>query len=134
MKQSNTIKRVIISCLAMVLVILAMVLIYNRFKPEPQKGAKEIAIEVIIPEEETQKFTLHTDAEYLRQALEEKDLIQGSDSEYGLFITEVNGRSIDSAKQEWWCITKDGASVEYGVDSIAIADGDKYEITLTVGY
>ncbi|MGF7143356.1 hypothetical protein HNQ56_001779 [Anaerotaenia torta] len=134
MKQSNTIKRVIISCLAMVLVILAMVLIYNRFKPEPQKGAKEIAIEVIIPEEEAQKFTLHTDAEYLRQALEEKDLIQGSDSEYGLFITEVNGRSADSAKQEWWCITKDGASVEYGVDSIAIADGDKYEITLTVGY
>lgn len=134
MKQNKTIQRALIACLAMVLVILAMVLVYNRFKPETQKGAKEIAIEVVIPEEETQKFTLHTDAEYLRQALEEENLIKGSESDYGLFITEVNGRTVNDTNQEWWCITKGGAQVNNGVDTLAIADGDKYEITLMVGY
>jgi hypothetical protein len=134
MKQNKTIKRALIACLAMAIVIVAMVLVYDRFKPETQKGAKEIAVEIVIPEEKTQEFTLHTDAEYLRQALEEENLIKGSESEYGLFITEVNGRTINETNQEWWCITKGGAQVNNGVDTLAIADGDKYEITLMVGY
>lgn len=134
MKQNKTIRRALVACLAMVIVILAMVFAYNQFKPQTQKGSKEIAIEIVIPGEDTQKFTLHTDAEYLRQALEEEKLIKGSESDYGLFITEVNGRSANDADQEWWCITKEGAQVNSGVDTLAIADGEKYEITLMTGY
>jgi hypothetical protein len=134
MKQNKTYFKLIIACAALAVVIISMLLVYNQFKPETNQGAKKITIEVVIPEEETEAFTLHTDAEYLRQALEEANLIKGSDGDYGLFITEVNGRISDDTKQEWWCITKDGAQVNNGVDTIAIADGDKYEITLTVGF
>jgi Na+-translocating ferredoxin:NAD+ oxidoreductase RnfG subunit len=134
MKQNKNLMKVLIGCAAFVVVIVAMLFVYNQFKPETQTGAKEVTIEVVIPEEETKEFTLHTDAEYLRQALEEENLIKGSDGEFGLFITEVNGRAVDDANQEWWCITKEGGQVNNGVDTIAIADGDQYEITLTVGY
>ncbi|HHV11736.1 MAG TPA: DUF4430 domain-containing protein [Clostridiales bacterium] len=111
-----------------------MSLVYNQFKPGTSKGSKEIVVEVVIPEEESKEFTLHTDAEFLSQALEEASLVKGSVEDYGLFITEVNGRVADEAKQEWWCITKGGEDVYTGVDLTPIADGDHYEITLTVGY
>jgi hypothetical protein len=134
MKQNKNFFKLMIACTALAVVIIAMLFVYNQFKPETKQGAKEITVEVVIPEEETEAFTLHTDAEYLRQALEEANLIKGSESEFGLFITEVNGRISDDANQEWWCITKEGAQLNNGVDTIAIADGDKYEITLTIGY
>jgi hypothetical protein len=134
MKQNKNFMKPLIACAALAVVIIAMLLVYTQFKPDTTKGAKELTIEVVIPDEETQEFTLNTDAEYLRQALEESNLIKGSESEYGLFITEVNGRVVDDTKQEWWCITKEGAQVNNGVDTIAIMDGDKYEITLTVGF
>jgi hypothetical protein len=134
MKQNKNYFKPMIAFAVLAVVIISMLLVYNQSKPETNQGAKKITIEVVIPEEETEELTLHTDAEYLRQALEEANLIKGSDSDYGLFITEVNGRISDDTKQEWWCITKDGAQINNGVDTIAITDGDKYEITLTVGF
>ncbi|NLK29330.1 MAG: DUF4430 domain-containing protein [Clostridiales bacterium] len=124
----------IIATLVLLAVIAIMALLYHQLKPEAEKGDKEITVEVIIPEEEPEEFVLDTDAEYLRQALEEANLIKGTESEYGLYITEVNNRVADSSKEEWWCITKSGEEIFYGVDEIAIADGDHYEITLTIGY
>lgn len=134
MDQNKKLKRVLIMIGALALVVAVMLLIYLNFMPEPTKGSKEIIVEVVIPDEESKDFTLNTDSEYLRQALEEASLVKGSESDYGLYITEVNGRKADDTKQEWWCITKDGAQVNNGVDTIAIADGDHYEITLMIGY
>ncbi len=116
------------------LLAIGMLVAYNSLKPETAKGSKEVFVEVVMPDAETKDFTLRTDAEYLRQALEEQDLIKGTEGDYGLFITEVNGYVANDANQEWWCITKDGEDVFTGVDETPIADGDHFEITLTVGY
>lgn len=134
MENNKNIKKYLIVFGILIAAVAVLLMVYLQFKPEPVKGAKEITVEVVVPEEMDQDFTLHTDAEYLRQALEEAALVKGSESEYGLFITEVNGRATDDKKQEWWCITKDGAQVNNGVDTIAIADGEYYEITLKTGY
>ncbi len=134
MKQNKNFFKLLITCTALIVAIIVMLLVYKQFKPQTNQGAKEITIEVVIPDEEPELFTIHTNAEYLRQALEETNLIKGSEGDYGLFITEVNGYTSDTTNQEWWCITKEGAQVNNGVDTIAIADGDKYEITLTVGF
>ena len=67
-------------------------------------------------------------------ALLSAGLIEGSESEYGLFVTKVDGIEADSANEEWWCLTKGGETVMTGVDSTPVADGDKFEFTLTVGY
>jgi hypothetical protein len=134
MEKNLNFKKYLIALIILVVAVAAMLITYLQFKPEPVVGAKELTITVIVPEETNQEFTLHTDAEYLRQALEEANLIKGNESEYGLFITEVNGHIADQTKQEWWCITKDSAQVNNGVDTIVISDGDHYEITLKTGY
>jgi len=130
-------KKLFLSMLAfcvLAVIVIGMAIVYNQFKPEGTKGSKEIVVEVVIPNEESSEFTLNTDAEFLRQALEEDNLVKGSESEYGLFITEVNGHVAEEANQEWWCITKNGELINEGVDNIAIADEEHYELTLTVGY
>jgi hypothetical protein len=134
MRQNKNLLKSLIAFGLLALVVVIMLITYFQFKPAGIKGSKEIVVEVAIPEEETKEFTLNTDVEFLRQALEEKELIKGSESEFGLFITEVDGRVVDDTKQEWWCITKDGENVFTGVDETPIADGDHFEITLTIGY
>jgi len=134
MNKNKNLLKVLLGLGVFVLLVVAMLAVYSHFKPETVKGAKEIVVEVVIPDQESKEITINTDAEYLRQALEEKNLVKGTESDYGLFIMEVNGRVADDAKQEWWCITKDGESVNTGVDLTPITDGDHYEITLTVGY
>lgn len=133
MKNKNVL-RSIIAVTALALVVIIMLFTYLHFKPETQKGSKEVVVEVVIPDEETKEFTLHTDALYLSQALEEENLIKGTKEEFGLFITEVNGRIADVNNKEWWCITKNGEDVFTGADVTPIADGEHFEITLTVGY
>ena len=66
--------------------------------------------------------------------MEQEKLIAGDESEYGLFVKTVDGRTADDAKQEWWCFTKGGETLMTGVDDTPIADKEKFEITLTVGW
>lgn len=134
MEEKNNVRRSLIAFGVLIVLAIVMLIAYFQLRPTGSTGKKEIEVEVIIPEKENEEFTLHTNAEFLRQALEEAELVKGIESEYGLFITEVNGRVADDTKQEWWCITKNKENVNYGVDEIAINDGDHYEITLTVGY
>ena len=77
---------------------------------------------------------LDTDEEYLGPALQSEGLIDGTQSEFGLYITTVDGYTADESAQEWWCLTKGGQSVNTGVDSTPIADGDAFELTLTTGW
>lgn len=101
--------------------------------PDADSTVKTITVDVIA-NGDTATFTIETDAEMLRGALEEQNLIAGDESEYGLFVKTVNGITVNDANQEWWCFTKGGESLMTGVDSTRIADGDRFEITLTIGY
>lgn len=136
-KKPNRMK-VFLATVVFLAIIAIMIFVYIRnedLKSEKaSEGSKNITVKVINPEEEPEIFNLSTDAQNLRQALDEKELIQGEDSGFGFFITEVNGRKADEAKQEWWCITKGGEEVMEGIDQIVIQDKDQYELTLTVGY
>ena len=72
-------------------------------------------------------FTISTDSENLRGALEQEGLISGDESEYGLYVTTVDGETADSSLNQWWCFTKDGEMLMTGVDDTMIADGEHYE-------
>ena len=126
-------KKLLAGVLALVLVVAALIGIYFASRPATSAADKTITATVVANGEE-EAFTIHTDEEYLRGALESIDLIAGEESEYGLFVTSVSGITADDANQEWWCFTKGGESLNTGVDSTPIADGDAFEITLTVGY
>ena len=57
---------------------------------------------------------IYTDAEYLRAALEQENLIEGTESQYGLYATSVDGEAADESKQEWWGYSVNGTFAELG--------------------
>ena len=120
----------------------------SQLKPEPRTTeesgeedasqadaeTKEITLKVVHGDGSEKEFPISTTAETLGEALEAEGLIAGEESSFGLFVTTVDGETVDDANQEWWCLTKGGEMATTGVDSTEISDGDVYELTFTVGY
>jgi hypothetical protein len=128
-KKSNN-KRILIALISFILVVGLVAGIYFLTKPAPVAGAKTITVSVVT-DDETKDFKISTDEEFLRGALEQENLISGTESEYGLFVDTVNGYKVDDSKNEWWCFKKDGVDLTTGVDDAPIADGDSFEIVLS---
>ena len=131
---SNKTKK-ILAVILLLVVAAAAVLLYLHFRPQASEGAKAIAVTVVHGDESSKEFQIHTDAETLREALEQEKLIEGTESEWGLYVLTVDGETADEATQQWWCFN-DGAGnmLETGVDSTMIQDGDSYEIVLKTGW
>ena len=70
----------------------------------------------------------------LGAVLQKEGLIEGEDSQYGLFVKAVDGYTADEGSQEWWCLTVDGETAMTGIDSTPIEEGKSYGLVLTVGY
>lgn len=126
--------KIIVAIVALIAVIAAMAGVYFVTRPDTNEGSKAIVVEVVSKDETSKDFKIKTDREYLGEALQDEKLVEGTMSEYGLFITTVDGYTADNSKQEWWCITKGGEQVNTGADTTPIADGDHFEITLKTGY
>lgn len=127
-------KRTFIAVVIAVALIAALIACYAVFAPKANAGDKDITVQVIHADGTVAEWEINTSSDNLRGALEEQSLIAGDDSGDTLFVTTVDGYTADAAREEWWCFTKGGEMMMTGVDDTMIADGDKYEITLTVGY
>ena len=122
-RNHNT-KIIIISIVALVVLATAFFAVYQLLRPKGVEGTKTFHLNVIVNNETIKSGYFRTDEEYLRQALEEEDLIKGNEGTYGLWITTVAGRTADSDKEEWWGIYKNGEMSMTGVDDTADEDGD----------
>lgn len=129
----NKNKKVLIIAAAVLLVIAAVLLIVDRNRqPQTEQGAKTISVAVIMDGETTRELTIHTDAEFLRGALEQEKLVEGTESQYGLYVTTVDGVTADDSQRQYWCFKDgNGNDLTVGVDSAPIADGDAFQIVLT---
>lgn len=97
------------------------------------EGAKTVMVEVSA-EETVVTFTIHTDADILGDALIEHELVAGEESDFGLYVTAVNGMTADyDADGVYWAFSKDGEYSMTGVDATEIADGEHYELVCTKG-
>ncbi|MEG2769932.1 MAG: DUF4430 domain-containing protein [Oscillospiraceae bacterium] len=124
-------KKILLLAVSLVLVVALCIGAYFIFIPKATQGQKNIEVCVIVADETVKTEKIKTDEEFLRGAIEKPLALKGSDSEYGMFVTEVDGIVADDAKKEWWCFSKDGEMLNTGIDSTPIADGEKYEITLS---
>ena len=117
-----------------VLLAAASLTVYYRLAPKARQGSKTITVNVdhLIGDDTT--FTVSTDAEYLRAALEQEGLIAGVEAEYGLWLTTVDGETADETAQQWWGYDVNGEMALYGVDEQVVTDGDVYDFTLNVGW
>lgn len=132
-KQKST-KKTIIALVGLLAVIAVLFGVYQMTLKTTVQGAKTITVEVIHKDGSQKSFEYHTDREYLGETLTDEGLVSGESGAYGLFITSVDGETADDANQEWWCITQNNEQLNTSADQTPIADGEKYELTLTVGY
>lgn len=94
-------------------------------------GAKKILLEVTAGEK-TVTFTINTDKNTVGEALTEYNLIDGEDSEYGLYIKTVNGILADySIDQSYWSFYVGENLAATGVDSAEISAGTTYKLIYT---
>ncbi len=127
-------KKVLLGVLALVVLVAILGSVYWFTRPDTVSGDKTIEVTVITEEDQSEVHVLETTEEYLGDVLLESGLVEGEQSEFGLFITTVAGVTADDSLQQWWAVTKEGAFLETGADTTPIADGDKFEFTLTTGY
>ena len=91
-------------------------------------GALTVYVEVKAGEESV-TFTVNTDETILGDALLEHGLIDGEESQYGLYVKKVNGIVADyDVDQSYWGFYKDGEYMLTGVDVTEIENGAHYEL------
>ena len=70
-------------------------------------------------------FEIHTDAETVGAALLENELVAGSESEYGLYVTSVCGMELIWSEENphYWAFYVDDEYAQTGVDATPIEEG-----------
>lgn len=128
-------KGIIASLLLLIGLAAVLCAVFFAFRAKPVAGSKQITIDVVNKEQETQSYNLRTDAEYLRQAMEETEglTFSGEESEFGMMVNTVNGETADyNTDGSYWSFYVNGEYCNYGIDSQPVLDGDKFTITYTL--
>lgn len=92
-------------------------------------GAVSFTLEVVDADGKSIKATIKTDAKTVGEALLDLGIIDGEDSDFGLYVTTVNGVTLDYNKDgRYWAFYIDGEYAMTGVDSTEIVDGTAYKL------
>lgn len=93
------------------------------------EGATVFTLEVTDLEGKTSTFEIHTDKTSVGEALQEVGLVDGEMGEYGLFITTVNGQSLDWDKDgKYWAFYVGGEYAVTSADTTPIEAGVVYSL------
>ena len=134
-KKAN--KKVIVAVVVLVALVAALLVVFNLFKEKPVEGSKAITLEVVNQESETKEYEVHTDAEYLLDAMKDaKDLtFDGEPGDYGYSLFTINGETHDwNVDGSYWAIYVNGDYGNYSVDTQPGADGDVFRFEYTPPY
>ncbi|MCH5259469.1 MAG: DUF4430 domain-containing protein [Lachnospiraceae bacterium] len=92
-------------------------------------GSTEFSLTVTDKEGSETQFEIHTDKQTVGDALLELGLIDGEESEYGLYVKTVNGLTVDyDTDGAYWAFYINGEYASSGVDSTDITEGDSYSL------
>ncbi len=74
-------------------------------------------------------FEIHTDKEFVGEALMELGLLEGDEGPYGIYVKTVNGITADFDKDgKYWAFYVDGEYALTGVDVTKIENGKSYAL------
>lgn len=126
--------KVVLGGIVLVAIIAVLAVVYLNFRQKPVEGAKAITIEVVDKEQKSTTYDVHTDAEYLRQAMEEAGLeFTGTEGDYGMMVDSVNGVKADyNVDGAYWSFYVDGKYCDYSIDTQPVHDGDVFQIRYEV--
>ena len=95
------------------------------------EGSTKFDFTVVDKEGSKVEFEIHTDKKTVGEALVELKLIEGEDSEYGLFVKKVNGITADYDKDGmYWAFYINDEYAMSGVDSTEIKEGESYSFKM----
>jgi len=98
------------------------------------QGSRTFRFEVTDDSEKLSVWNVSTDETTVGDALIAAGLIKGDVSEYGFYVTEVNGLTADFDDNEsWWGFFIDGEMAMAGVDATDIEEGKVYAFIYKVG-
>ena len=96
------------------------------------EGAVEFNLTVSDLEGKSTVFAVKTDKKTVGDALLELELIEGEESEYGLFIKKVNGITADyDTDGTYWAFYINGEYASSGVDTTDVTAGASYELRVS---
>jgi hypothetical protein len=91
------------------------------------EGETDFTFEIVFADETEKYYSVHTDETTVGAALLGVGLIEGEDSEYGLYVKTVDGVTADyDVDQTYWAFYIDGEYASTGVDSTDITAGSTY--------
>ncbi len=127
-------KKTLLGVGILVALIAVFVVVYLAFGAKPVAGSKNITIEVIGKEKAAVTYEVSTDAEFLRQAMEEAEGLEfsGTESQYGLTVEIINGETTDFNNGSYWSFYVNGGYCNYGIDTQPVMDGDAFKIVYEV--
>lgn len=97
-------------------------------------GSTVFSLIVADQEGEETPFEIHTDKKTVGEALQEVELIEGEEGEYGLYIKTVNGITVDYDKDgAYWAFYVNGEYASSGVDTTKITEGESYALKVDKG-
>ena len=121
---------------ALIVLMAAMVLSVISCKKDEEvtDGAEiTITVEVIKKSGESKEFEIVTTATTLADAIVDAGIADGTNDQYGLYITTVDGEVADySVDGSYWALSQNGEYLMTGASQTKISDGDHYELTYTL--
>lgn len=130
-------KKIMIGAAALIVIIAAFLIIFNVFREKPVQGSKSITLKVLNQEQQTSEYQVQTDAEFLRQAMEEAKgfTFEGEEGDYGFTLYTINGETHNwNEDGSYWAVYVNEEYAQYGIDSQPIEDGDVFRFEYTPPY
>lgn len=133
-KKKESKERIVLGVIILVLLVAVFAVVYHLFGLTTTSGTKTYTLAVVDDAGNVKDYAAATDAEYLRQALEELEetedfSMEGEESVYGLYITTVNGVTADyDTDGAYWSVYVNDAYAQNGVDSQPVKDGDAFKL------
>lgn len=121
-----------VALVALIVVAAILAGLYFLFRADPPEGDKTVTVKVVHADQSEKEFTYETDDEYLGELLTEEGLVEGETSEYGMYITKVDGeQAVFETDNAYWALYENGEYASTGADQTVLDNGDEFSLVYT---
>lgn len=121
-----------IALVALIVVAAVLAGLYFLFRADLSEGDKTVTVKVVHADQSEKEFTYETDDEYLGELLTDEGLVEGEVSEYGMYITKVDGeQAVFETDGAYWALYENGEYASTGADQTVLDNGDEFSLVYT---
>lgn len=122
-------KKTLISLIVLVLVVALLAVAYFLFRPGGTLGPKKFTLEIVQKDGQVKTQEMTSSDEFLGTFLESEGIIEGAESQYGMYIAKVEGvKAVYEEDGAYWAFYIDGEYASKGVDQTPIENGKVYQL------